>query len=458
MVDFMRSVFSSLGIQGLGWLADLIAYLIITTIILIVTPVTFMLQTWFERRVVARMQDRLGPNRVGPAGLLQAVADGVKMFTKEDITPRAADRWVHLFAPLIAAAPVILLFAVIPWGRGLNPSDTNISVLFVVAISSVSAVGLMMGGWGSNNKFALLGAMRAVAQMVSYEIPAVIALLGMVLLTGTMALNNYSDLQAGIPFLGTTLSCDAAGCPGWLISNANTYPALANAAPASFVDLGLGWFVFTPIGLIGFLVFFMCVLSEGERTPFDIPEADSEIVAGYMTEYSGMKFAVFYMGQFLFNYALSMVTAIVFLGGWNGPFVGLLVNAGLPWLGGILSVIYLLLKAWFLFFVMIWLRGAFPRLRVDQLMGFAWKFLLPLVLINIFSVAVWVSITRWGAAQGLPSVEGLEPWVRQLIALGVTAVINGVAFFWLLQINRRPKGETSAELAQDQVFGTASLP
>ena len=148
-----------------------------------------MMQTWFERRIVARMQDRLGPNRVGPAGLLQAVADGVKMFTKEDITPRAADKWVHLLAPLIAVAPVMLMFAVMPWGRGFETGRYNVSVLFVVAISSVSAVGLMMAGWGSNNKFALLGAMRAVAQMVSYEIPAVMALLGVVLLTGTMSLS-----------------------------------------------------------------------------------------------------------------------------------------------------------------------------------------------------------------------------------------------------------------------------
>jgi NADH-quinone oxidoreductase subunit H len=423
-----------------SWLITVIAFIIITTIILIVTPVTFMLQTWFERRVVARMQDRLGPNRVGPAGLLQAVADGVKMFTKEDITPRAADRYVHLLAPLIATAPVMLLFAVIPWGRGFETSNTNISLLFVIAISSVSAVGLMMGGWGSNNKFALLGAMRAVAQMVSYEIPAVMALLAMVLLTGTMNVNSYSGLQAGIPILGSTL--ETAGVP----------------------DLGLGWFVFTPIGLTGFLIFFMCVLSEGERTPFDIPEADSEIVAGYMTEYSGMKFAVFYMGQFLFNYALSMVTAIVFLGGWNGPFVGLLVSWGLPWLGNILSVLYLLLKAWLLFFVMVWLRGAFPRLRVDQLMNFAWKFLLPLALINILSAALWITIMLWGSDPKwtlnigvLGWLETAAPWLRQLIAWIITALINAAAFYWILRVNRRPADETPIELAQDQVFGTASL-
>jgi NADH-quinone oxidoreductase subunit H len=310
-------------------------------------------------------------------------------------------------------------------------------VLFVVAISSVSAVGLMMAGWGSNNKFALLGAMRAVAQMVSYEIPAVLGLLGVVLLTGTMSLAKYPELQSGIPIMGNTLQ--NYGVP----------------------DLGLGWFVFTPVGLVGFMLFFISVLAEGERTPFDIPEADSEIVAGYMTEYSGMKFAVFYLGQFVLNYALSMVAAIAFLGGWQGPGVGLLVATGnsfLIFLGGALSVVYLLIKAWGLFFVMIWLRGAFPRLRVDQLMGFAWKFLLPLALVNILSIALWVSILNWGTAQGLPFLDGLEPWVRQLIALVVTAIINGAAYYWLLLLNGRPQGETGAELAEDQAFGTFGLP
>jgi NADH-quinone oxidoreductase subunit H len=442
MVSFLQFLLGSL---LPSWLITVIAYIVITTVILIVTPVTFMLQTWFERRIVARMQDRLGPNRVGPAGLLQAVADGVKMFTKEDITPRAADRYVHLLAPLVATAPVMLLFAVVPWGRGFETADTNVSLLFVVAISSVSAVGLMMGGWGSNNKFALLGAMRAVAQMVSYEIPAVLSLLAMVLLTSTMNINSYSNLQGGIPFLGNTLA--EFGVP----------------------DLGLGWFVFTPIGLLGFAIFFICVLSEGERTPFDIPEADSEIVAGYMTEYSGMKFAVFYMGQFLFNYALSVVAAIVFLGGWNFIGVGLLVDAGLPWLGNILSVVYLLIKAWFLFFVMIWLRGAFPRLRVDQLMAFAWKFLLPLALVNIFSAAIWVTIMLWGSDPKwtvtiapfginlLGWLETLPIWGRQLVALAVTLVINLVAFRQVLLLNRRARDETPADLAQDQAFGAALL-
>ncbi len=441
------------------WLIYLISYIIVTTIILIVAPLTMMMQVWLERRAVARMQDRLGPNRVGPAGLLQSIADGVKMFTKEDIVPRAADKWVHLLAPIIAVAPVMFMLAVIPWGRGVVPAEINVSVLFVVAISSVSAVGLMMAGWGSNNKFALLGAMRAVAQMVSYEIPAVLGLLGIVLLTGTMSLVPLSGLQAGLPIFGTTIACPPESCPGWLSWMAvspSIYPGLTTQT-SDFLDLGLGWFVFTPVGLVGFLLFYISMLAEGERTPFDIPEADSEIVAGYMTEYSGMKFAVFYLGQFVLNYALSMVAAIAFLGGWQGPFVGILAGYS-AFLAGALSVLYLLIKAWFLFFVMIWLRGAFPRLRVDQLMAFAWKFLLPLALVNIFSIALWVSITQWGAAQGLPFLEGREPWLRQIIAFIVTAMINGATYYWLLLLNGRPAAETPAELAEDQVFGTIGLP
>ncbi|GAB4206165.1 MAG: NADH-quinone oxidoreductase subunit NuoH [Roseiflexaceae bacterium] len=409
MIDIVRAVLGGIAPE---WLITLIAYLIIVTIVMVAAPLTMMMQVWFERRVVARMQDRLGPNRVGPAGLLQSVADGVKMFTKEDIVPRAADRWVHLLAPIVALTPVMLMFAVIPWARGAVPTEVNIAALFVVAITSVSAVGLMMAGWGSNNKFALLGAMRAVAQMVSYEIPAVIMLVSMVLLNGSMSLTRMIEAQAGLPVVGTLL-----GGP----------------------DLGLGWYVFTPVGLLGFVVFFICVLSEGERTPFDIPEADSEIVAGYMTEYSGMKFALFYIAQFVLNFALSMVTAIVFLGGWQGPGVAWLVGMGGIWetVGGVLSLFYTLLKAWFLFFVMIWLRGAFPRLRVDQLMGFAWKFLLPLALVNILSAALWVVLNGWGVDQGLPpQLAELSPLVRLLLAFAVTLVINAAAFLAFAQINR----------------------
>ncbi len=445
MTDILRSL---IGNALPDWLIVLIAYLLVTVIVLLFAVGNFIMMVWAERRVVARMQDRLGPNRVGPAGLLQPIADAVKMFTKEDIVPRTADRWVHLLAPVVSLAPVALMLAVIPWGRGWEPVDLHVAILYILAVSAVSGVGLMMAGWGSNNKFALLGAMRAVAQLVSYEIPAVISLLAIVLLVGGMSLAQLPYLQAGVPLLGVSIICgDPSGCASWLYSTTTLFPGSAQA-PVQVLDVGLGWLVFTPVGLLGFAIFFIAALAEGERTPFDIPEADSEIVAGYMTEYSGMKFAVFYIAQYILNFTLAALAATAFLGGWQGPGVAALASMGGPWIhaAAALSAIYLLAKIWVLFFVMIWLRGAFPRLRVDQLMDFAWKLLLPLALVNIGSAALVVSITQWTGAQwgGLVNLDALTTWQRQLIAVAVTAIINGAATYWILSINQRPVLEPEA--------------
>ncbi len=397
------------------WAVDILLAAVVTTVLLLFAAGTMMLQVWVERRVIARFQDRIGPNRVGPAGLLQSVADGVKMFTKEDIVPRAADKWVHLLAPVITLAPVMLILAVLPWGLGLVPVDLDISVLYVAAVSSISGVGLMMAGWSSSNKFALLGAMRAVAQLVAYEIPLTIALLGVVLLTGGMSLARIPELQAGLPFVGTTIT----------------------DAP----DLGLGWFIFTPVGLIGFVIYYICVLSEGERTPFDIPEADSEIVAGYMTEYSGMKFAEFFLAQYVLNFSLSLVAAVVFLGGWQGPGVAQLAAIEGPVgsvLAGLLSLFYTLAKTWALFLGMVWLRGALPRLRADQLMGFAWKFLLPLALVNVVCAALFSALTTWDNALwgGVIRLDDWQPLARQILALVVTGIISVASCIWVLQLNQ----------------------
>jgi NADH-quinone oxidoreductase subunit H len=418
MTEFLQG---QLGSSLPSWAISLIASLIAIVAILLTAVGTMMMMVWLERRVVARMQDRIGPNRVGPAGLLQSIADGVKMFTKEDIVPRAADQWVHLLAPMIVVAPTMLMFAVFPWGRGLVPIPFETGVLFVLAISSISAIGLMMAGWSSSNKFALLGAMRAVAQLISYEIPGVLAILSAVVVAGSMDLSQMIELQSGIPLLGKTVG----------------------------VDLGLGWLVFTPVGLLGFGIFFICSLAEGERTPFDIPEADSEIVAGHTTEYSGMKFALFYIGQYVLNFALAILAAIVFLGGWQGPLVAQLASGSLAPLATLLSLFYLLLKAWALFFVMIWLRGALPRLRIDQLLDLAWKFLVPLALFNLLSAALWVALTQWDATQGFAIAAGFSPVIRQMIALIVTGLISGGALVWLLSINRTAAGDPDADAALD---------
>jgi NADH:ubiquinone oxidoreductase subunit H len=407
-----------------SWAISLISHLLVATVLFLVAPLQMLFLTYYERRAIARMQDRVGPNRVGPEGLWQPVADGVKMFTKEDIVPDAADRWVHFIAPCVVVAPTMFMFAVVPWGPGMVPLDMNVGLLFFFAVSSISAVGLMAAGWASNNKFALLGAMRAVAQMVSYEIPAVLSLLAIVMITGTLSIVRLIEYQAGL-----------------FMSSADMLAAGATSWP----DWGLGWFVFTPVGFLAFFCFFIAALAEGERTPFDIPEADSEIVAGYMTEYSGMKFGLFYLAQYVLNFLLCAITAVIFFGGWQGPGVTWLflqgVSAANPegsWvfnlLAGVLGVFYFLAKTYFFFFVMIWVRGAYPRLRVDQLMDFGWKFLIPLTLVNIFSAAIWVGLTRWGAAEGLAFVEGWAPLTRWAVAFVATLALNAAAYVLMARV------------------------
>ncbi|WP_322495022.1 NADH-quinone oxidoreductase subunit NuoH [Chloroflexus sp.] len=427
MYDMIAALIN--GALGWGWpewALHLLSHILVVTIVLVVAPFQMLFFTYYERRVIARMQDRVGPNRVGPEGIWQPIADGVKMFTKEDIVPQAADRIVHFLAPCVVVTPTILMFAVVPWGPGMVPVDLPTGLLFFFAISSISVVGLMMAGWASNNKFSLLGAMRAVAQMVSYEIPAVLALIAIVIVVGSLSINEIIAYQTGL-----------------IISNRDL-PGIP--------DLGLGWFVFTPVGFVAFIAFFIAALAEGERTPFDIPEADSEIVAGYMTEYSGMKFGLFYLAQYVLNFLLCAITAIIFFGGWQGPGVGWLYAQGITpenpngnglfnVLAGVLGVFYFLLKTYIFFFVMVWLRGALPRLRIDQLMDFGWKFLIPLTLANLFSAALWVAFTRWGPAEGMLITVGWSPVLRWLAAFIVTLAINLGVYLWLTRVYAASQAE-----------------
>jgi NADH:ubiquinone oxidoreductase subunit H len=445
MYDILDALLNgTLGLDWPQWSVALLGHVAVATLLFLVAPVQMLFFTLYERRAIARMQDRVGPNRVGPEGIWQPVADGVKMFTKEDIVPDAADKWVHLIAPCVVVAPTMLMFAVLPWGPGMVPIDLNVGLLFFFAISSISAVGLMMAGWASNNKFALLGAMRAVAQMVSYEIPAVLSLLAIVMLSGTLSVVALIEQQAGL-FIS---SVDLPGVP----------------------DLGLGWFVFSPVGLLAFAVFFVAALAEGERTPFDIPEADSEIVAGYMTEYSGMKFGLFYLAQYVLNFLLCAIAAVIFFGGWQGPGVGWLyaqaiseANPGGSWvfnlLAGVLGVFYMLAKTYALFFLMIWIRGAFPRLRVDQLMDFGWKFLIPLTLVNVLSAALWVAIVRWGPAEGVPWFEAWSPLLRWGAAFVVTLLLNVGAYLGLARVYAGSQAERARATLDDLAgIGTPSAP
>ena len=378
-------------IFGPGWFAALASFITTTTAILIIGPLAMMILTWIERRGIAFMQDRRGPNRVGPFGLFQPISEAIKTMTKEDITPQGADRWVHFLAPVVMMFSTVMVFAVIPLGN-LYPSDINVGVLFVVAVGALHTLGMLMAGWGSNNKFALLGGMRAAAQMISYEIPQVMSLVVIVMWVGSMSVRDVINHQSAY--------------------------------------FGMGWHIFTPIGLLAGIIFWISSLAEGERTPFDIPEADSEIVAGYMTEYSGMKFAVFYLANYMTNLAVCAVTAAVFLGGGHGPGTTL----GIPLISPLLSIIYFILKVFGLFLFMVFIRATVPRLRVDQLMGLAWKFLLPLALINIFTTGIWIAITRWGAAQGVGFLEPLDYPVRLAIAFAVALIINGVSFFAVLRL------------------------
>ncbi len=329
-------------------------WLLFTIIIFVFFLSLVMGFIWFERRGMARMQARLGPNRVGPFGLLQPVADAIKVLLKEDIVPSKADKVVHWLAPVVAFAPVLMIFAVVPFQDGALLADLNIGILYVVAIGSVSTVGIFMAGWGSSNKYSLLGAMREVAAVVSYEIPLVIAVVGVVLITGSLSMNNIVLAQKDVPFI-----------------------------------------LLQPLG---FLIFFLAGCAEINRSPFDLLEADSELIAGFHTEYSGMKFALFYLAEYAEALAMSAIISTLFLGGWQGPLLP-------PWL-------WLVIKIGVVFFVIVWVRTTMPRIRIDQLMAFAWKFLLPLALINLFITAIEVLV--WPTAL---------PWTIILVNIAVMAVL-----------------------------------
>ena len=324
------------------WTVPVTSVLISIGAIAALGPFTMMYLTLLERKVIGRMQNRIGPNRVGKWGLLQPFADGIKMLTKEDIVPLQADKVIHFLAPIFIVMPALLVFAVIPFGRNMTAVDLNVGVLFFIAVSSTTTIAIFMASWSSRNKFSLLGGMRSAAQMIAYEIPMVLSIVPVIMMSGSLSTNAVVEAQSQ-----------------WN---------------------GLKWFVFTPWGFLGFIIFFLCAVAECNRSPFDLPEGESEIVAGFHTEYSGMKFALFYMAEFMNSFTLSGLAVTLFLGGWQGPF--------LP------SWLWFFLKTYALIFVMIWFRGTLPRVRVDQLMGLAWKFLLPLTLVNLLVAGFWYFANR----------------------------------------------------------------
>lgn len=304
--------------------------------------------TFFERKLLAYMQIRLGPNRVGPGGWLQPIADALKLFVKEDLTPGFAERFVFLLGPLLIIVPALVVFSVIPFGPSpsLFITDVNIGVLFILAVSSVGVYGIILGGWASNNKFSLMGGLRSAAQMISYEVPMGFAVVTVLVLAKSMSLVEIVEAQkqAGV------------------------------------------WFVFP--GFIAFVIYFVCGVAETNRNPFDLPEAESELVAGYHTEYSGMKFAFYFLAEYANMVVVSSLATVMFLGGWLRPFPNV---AALSFLDVIPPLAWFLLKVAFFLFLYIWFRGTFPRYRFDQLMGLGWKVLLPVSLVNLLVVAALVA-------------------------------------------------------------------
>lgn len=347
-----------------AWAGQLVSSLVNIVALLAVFLTLFALVSVLERKILARIQNRLGPNRVGPFGLLQPVADGIKMLIKEDIVPARADKVVHFIAPILLAATAILALGIIPYGRNMTPFAIDGGILFFFAVGSTTELSVFMAGWASNNKFSMLGAMRAIAQMVSYELPLIITVLPVVMIVGSLTPDAIVAAQGGY----------------WL----------------GFIPR---WFVLTPWGAAAFIVFFVSSLVESNRTPFDVPEGESEIVAGHMTEYSGFKYAIFFMGEYLGMFAVSGLAVTLFLGGWQAP---------LPFLQFVPSWLWFFAKLGVLIFVFIWVRGTLPRIRVDQVMNFAWKFGLPMAFACILAAAVWHYAGR-----------GLAGW---LYSLGVVAL------------------------------------
>jgi NADH-quinone oxidoreductase subunit H len=356
-------------------LAVLIAKLVGVVIVASFGLVWTLFGIWLERKIAGRFQDRLGPNRVGPFGVLQSFPDAVKILLKEDIIPTGADKWVFNIAPVLSVFSVMLAWVVVPFAFGWTGSDLEIGVLYLVAVGSLGEIAVLMAGWSSNNKFALLGAFRGVAQLVSYEVPMVLALLVPVLLSGSMSLQGIVQHQHIMYLLAVPMT---------------------------------------------FLIFFISSMAEMGRAPFDLLEAESELVAGYMTEYSGMKFGMFYVGEFLHAFTFSVLTAIFFLGGWKGPFA-----EDVPLLG----LIYLIVKAMFAYFAMMWIRMTFPRVRIDQMLVFNWKFLVPLSLGNLLVVAfLWKLVPDTNAINSfgdalLPSLVLLV--ANGLMAAGLLAYLRG---------------------------------
>ncbi|HEY0760056.1 MAG TPA: NADH-quinone oxidoreductase subunit NuoH [Acidisarcina sp.] len=333
---------------------------VVTVILLTAVAYTVLL----ERKVVGRIQNRWGPSRVGPFGLLQPLADGIKLFLKEDLIPAGVNRPLYILAPMISLACALISIAVVPFGavklfRGADIfeiADLNIGLLVILGITSVGVYGIALAGWSSNSKYSLLGSLRASAQMVSYELALGLSLVGVVLRASSLSLRHIVDSQTS---------------PHWGF---------------------LAWNAFGGFQCVAFLIYLTAAYAETNRAPFDMSEAETELTAGYHTEYSSMKFAMFFMAEYANMITVSCVATLLFLGGWTSPFGSHIPNFGGAFVVAMLPVFWFVVKVLFFLFLYIWVRGTLPRFRYDQLMAFGWKFLLPLAIANIVATSLWLAI------------------------------------------------------------------
>lgn len=335
-MDIFSAMHSGLLNMGLPvWLANLVPPLVKAVILLLFILLNCTFLIWMERKVAGHIQRRMGPMRLGPHGIVQSIADVFKLISKEDVIPQGVDRWVFVLAPIVAFAPAFTVFMVIPFGPNLIAQDLNIALIFIAALTSFVVISFLMAGWSSNNKWSLLGAMRATAQLISYEVPLVISVAAVAMLAGSLSLQGIVSAQA-----------------------------------QSF------WYIL--VQPIGFLVFLTASLAELNRSPFDLSEAEQELVAGYNTEYSGMRWAMFYLTEYANLITFAAIAATLFFGGWSGPF--------LP------PFVWFMIKVYFFIFLVMWIRWTLPRIRVDQLMDLGWKGLLPLSLVNLALTGIYVLI------------------------------------------------------------------
>ncbi len=402
IIDFLVSLNIPLVTEGV---ARFITLLVLAGIVAVAAPGSLVILTWLERKIIARIQDRLGPNRAGPFGLLQAVADMVKMFTKEDITPANADRIVYNVAPGLVVFSSIMAFAVIPFAPGFAGTELNVGLIYIVAIGGLGTLGILMAGWASNNKYALLGAFRAVAMLLTYEIPLVLTLVVVALAAGSLSLVDVVEAQGSM------------------------------------------WYVISMP--LAFLIFFLAGVAEVGRSPFDLIEAESEIIAGFHTEYSGIKFGMFMIGEYVHMFALSFFTAVLFFGGWQIPFFN--VAAWPSPFGEIVGLISLVVKVFFFVFVMMWLRGTLPRFRIDHLLDFGWKFLVPLTLVLLIGVALVVRLFSPGSSAGIPveagplSQFGMAGEIIGLLVMNL--LVAGLAVLFVAVAARRSRNKVLRTVA-----------